>query len=494
MNETDVNENRQTDDEDVMPGQEPSPQTVVTNDKRTTTSIVILMVLIVIALTSYVFYKSQYKVTTQTEQHVVEKPTNGTNTFCGKYTDDAKAYADAMENKSLDYCECINDTQTKETCFGVVKELNIYDQALTQADPQLCENIKESTRRDACVEVAQSKIDYLKKQDPQALADIQSLSHSEQVIGTLEELLKTDGENIKNLTQLALSYAEKGLKEQEQGGNQSVDVQKAIQTIEKAKELDPNNSEVYRVEGYIYEIQPDISKSILSYNKAIELNPQNADAYAGRGHANRILGALNKAVEDFEKAKEIDSNRQNIFIYTNLCTLYKSKGEINNALENCSIVTKAENVDPVFQSESCQVLASIYIEKGQYEKSEMYLSKASTLTPNDANLYIEISKLNIKQKQYEIAVENANKAIALSPKKAVAFLTLSQALYMQGKYQDAIDASQKGLEMVDDDVSLLISGKNSVKQSLYNSIADCYKELGDTEKNKEFRELANMVI
>ena len=458
--------------------------------------IVALLLLVGLMVYILVFVKNKQNINSSlNKQQAIQQEDDERNVEvqCSKF-DDQSAYKNAMENKSLNYCECVKDTQTKEVCFSVVKDLSIYDQALAQANPQLCENIKENTRREACVEVAQTKIDYLKKQDPQTLADIQFLSHNEQVIDTLEDMLKTDDKNIKNLTQLALAYAEKGLKEQEQGGDQSVEVQKAIQIIEKAKKLNPNNSEVYRVEGYIYEIKPDISKSILSYGKAIKLNPQDANAYAGRGHANRILGALNKALEDFEKARELDKDRQNIFIYTNLCTLYKSKGEVDNALKNCFIVAKAEGVDPVFQSESYQVLGSIYMEKGQYDKSEMYLSRASVLTPNDANLYIEISKLNIKQKQYEMAVENANKAIALSPKKAVAFLMLSQALYMQNKFQDAINASQKGLGVVDGDVSLLVSGKNSVKQNLYNSIADCYRALNNTEKEQEFRILANQTI
>lgn len=418
--------------------------------------------------------------------------TEGTITqFSCNYENDDAAYKDAIEVINVEICDCIKNEKLNSTCKEVVFEQSIYNQALAQANPELCNQIENLEIKDACKNVAQSKIDYLAKEDNQALVDIYRLSHNvEGSIEELEKLVKEDSNNLDNVLDLALSYAEKGLKEQEQGNSQTEYVKKALDTIVQAKQINQNSSKVYRVEGYIYEIQPDIQKAIASYSKAIELNKKNTEAYAGRGHANRILGTLDKAIDDFNEAAKLNKDSNNIFIYTNLCTLYKSKGDTGEALKNCKIVINSNDVDPVFKSEAYQVLGNIYTETKEYKLATSQFLQAKILTPNSASLYIELSRLNIFQGQYELAEQNARKAQALAPKKAYANLALAHALYMQEKYEEAIKVAEEGIKLVDGDVSLLMSDKSSTKKDLYYSMANCYRELGDAQNQKKYELLA----
>jgi len=48
--------------------------------------------------------------------------------------------------------------------------------------------------------------------------------------------------------------------------------------------------------------------AIESYDRAVELDPLNAEAYVGRGHARRLISDPIAALEDFNKAKELDPN------------------------------------------------------------------------------------------------------------------------------------------------------------------------------------------
>jgi tetratricopeptide (TPR) repeat protein len=452
--------------------------------------LVVIAVFITLGLT--IFQGSNIDTNIQDQKKVITK-NESTKKICN-YKDDQEAYRGAIDKKNIDECTCIKDKSLVNTCLDVVKDLLIYDNALNQANPILCDNIKEESRKNACREVAQSKIDYLRTKDPQALADIQAFSHNENAISTLEELIKIDGKkNINNLIQLALAYAEKGLNEQGQGRSQEKDVNKAFDIIAMAKEIDENNSNIYRVEGYVYEIKPDIAKAIQSYDKAIELNEKNSEAYAGRGHANRILGALDRAIEDFNKAAELDKDNKNIFIYTNLCTLYKSRGETEMSLKKCKIVTNSNNADPIFKAEAYQVLGTIYMETKKYELAKKQFMQASILTPGDAKLYIGLSKLNIYQEEYVLAEQNARKAQKLSPQKTYAKLALAYSLYMQEKYDDSIVEAQKGLKLVEGDVSLLTSNKLDVKKDLFYSIANCYRELGDNQKQQKYISMAKEV-
>ena len=406
------------------------------------------------------------------------------------YKDDQQAYRSSVDNKSMESCACIKDEYLNVACLDVVGDLMLYEEALRQVNSVLCDNIKDEGRKNACMEVVQSKVDYLQTKDPQALADMQAFSHNENAISTLEKLIEVDDKNIDNLIKLALVYAEKGLNEQGQGRDQGVYVQKALDLVERAKKIDKNNSNVYRVEGYVYEVKPDIIGAIQSYNKAIELNKNNVEAYAGRGHANRILGVLDKAIDDFNEAAKLNKESNNIFIYTNLCTLYKSKGDTGEALKKCKIVINSNDVDPILKSEAYQVLGNIYTEMKEYKLAKSQLFQARILTPNSANLYIELSKLDIYQGQYKLAEQNARKAQELTPQKAYASLALAHALYMQEKYEEAIKIAEEGVKLVDGDVSLLMFNKSSTKKDLYYSIANCYRELGDIQNQKKYELIA----
>ena len=314
--------------------------------------------------------------------------------------------------------------------------------------------------------------------------------HNDDAIEAYEKLTQQDQANITNFITLALAYAEKGLNEQEQGKDQSPFVQKAFQTIEKARAIDPNSAEVYRVEGYINEIKPDFSAAMISYNRAIELDPHSILAYAGKGHVERMLGILISAVDDFHKAAELDTHKTYIHVYANLCNLEYSRGSYEEAIKNCKIVTQKENVDPVAQSEAYQIMAMIFIDHKDYTQAHNYLTKSQTMTPQDQNLYVSLSKLNIFQENYATAQQNAQKAIELAQTKATAHLALAQALYMLEQYDQSIQIAQKGLTLVHSDVSLLAPNKLSVERDLNYMISYNYRQKGDTQKQEMYEKKA----
>ncbi len=403
------------------------------------------------------------------------------------YKNDDDVYAKAMDDGDVSVCSCMEDENYLNICIEAAFEQSVYLQALEQVNAELCNEIESEEIKKACINVANSKMDYLVEQNKQELIDTYVISHNtDKSIEELEKITEGAGVDIQNLISLVLSYAEKGLEEQEQGDSQVMYVNKALEVVEKAKKIDNNNSEVYRVEGYVYEIQPDLIKAIESYNKAIEIDQTNALAYAGRGHVNRIIGILDLAVEDFQRAAELDEENQQIFIYTNLCNLESSRSNNEEAIKNCTIVTRSESRDPIFKSEAYQLMAGIYISEKKYNEAASHLEQAKALTPNDANLFVEIARLNIYQENYKVAGDNAKKATVLSPGKAGAYLMFSQSLYMEEKFDDSIAVAEKGLSLVQDDVSLLFSNKIPTQRDLYYSIANNYRELGNTEMQKEY--------
>ncbi len=407
------------------------------------------------------------------------------------FQDDGEAYSMAREKADLAYCDCIESVEMKETCLYRVQDVMTYNTALKQMNPSMCNEIKETVFKDSCSKVLASSVKHFEKENPQYLADVYAVAHSDEAILQYESLLEKEPNNVLNLISLSLSYAEKGLREQEQGRDQTPFVEKALATIEKAKTLDEKNPEVFRVMAYAYEIQPDYAKSQAMYNQALDLKPDNILALVGRGHVKRMMGILEGALEDFKRAAVLDTQKEHENIYTNICNLEFSKGNRTEAVKNCLLVTEKMSADPFYKSEAHQILATIYLENGEVELAQTNTLKAKILTPNDPNVYITSAKINIIEKKFEESEVNARTAIELAPTKAGAYLSLSQAEYMQDKFEDAIQTAEKGLDLVDNDVSLLNPSKGMMKKFLLSTISFCYRELGNVEKQKEYEAKAN---
>ena len=406
------------------------------------------------------------------------------------YNNDQEAYADAITTQNVNQCACIKDETLVETCKSTAMDVMFYTNAINHIDKTLCDKINNQEQKKACILVVEDSIKQLTEKDPQYLAAMYASTHNENAITVYEKLTQEDQTNIDNFITLAISYAEKGLKEQEQGKDQTPYVQKAFQTIEKAKTIDQNNAEVYRVEGYINEIKPDHSAALTLYDKAIALDANNILAYAGKGHTERMMGILESAVADFTKAAELDTQKAYVHIYTNLCNLEYSRSHNEDAIKNCKIVTQKTETDPIFQSEAYQIMAMIFMQNKDHSQAKNYLLTAKTLTPNDPNLYVTLAKLNIFEEKYVESEINAKKAIELSSTKATSHLSLAQALYMQEKYNESIQSAQKGITLVKDDVSLLTPSKPVTERDLNYVIAHSYRQMGDTQKQMEYEKKA----
>jgi hypothetical protein len=63
---------------------------------------------------------------------------------------------------------------------------------------------------------------------------------------------------------------------------------------------------------------------------------------------------------------------------------------------------------------------------------------------------------------------------------------------MQEKYRDSINEAEKGISLVDEDVSLLVSNKLETKRDLYLIIANDYRRLGDTENEEKYRKMSKI--
>lgn len=84
--------------------------------------------------------------------------------------------------------------------------------------------------------------------------------------------------------------------------------QRALEYLNKATELQPDNAIAYGIKGYIYFSLKEDQKAINNFSKAIQLNPTNAEFYNSRGTVYSKISQYEKAIEDFNQAILFDSN------------------------------------------------------------------------------------------------------------------------------------------------------------------------------------------
>lgn len=113
------------------------------------------------------------------------------------------------------------------------------------------------------------------------------------------------------------------------------DYAKALLFLEKAKEQEPYNADIYRLIGdiYVYHLI-DVEKAIFHYKKYVELSPENAKAYNMLGYLHENLSKyenINLQIEYFEKALEFMPNLKEAF--RNLTIVYPRVGRDDEAVE-----------------------------------------------------------------------------------------------------------------------------------------------------------------
>ena len=451
--------------------------------------LVIFAVLSVIFISGY-YLKKNFNLKQMEKQSASQEELVLPKQECN-FQDDEAAFDAAVEETDIFFCDCVKNEERKAVCKKVTMETKSFNQALAQYDTELCQQILDKERQKACLSVVQSGIDYIKNKDPQYLAVIYSQNNNfNKAVELYEGLIAQEPTNLAYPLGLASAYAEKGLMEHKE----SEYMNKALSLIEKAKAVNDKDPEVFRIEGYVYETKPDYEKALASYNKSLELDKNYILSYVGRGHTYRLMGTLNEALEDFRQAAKLDSRKENFDIYSNLCILASTRSDLEKeALQNCQIVVKSEAASSAAKVNAYQVMADLYMNQNRLAEAESNLLSAQTYASNDPNIFISFARLYIYKKDYAAAEKNANDALKLDPLKTTAYDTLSYVLYQQGKTQEAIAAAQKGLEVIDQDVSLLFSQKPTVKKRLYYNLANVYFYLKDKDNEMKYKKLGDQV-
>ena len=137
----------------------------------------------------------------------------------------------------------------------------------------------------------------------------------------------------------------------------------ALDDINRAIELSPDNQEAYYWRGVLHGETGNLSEAIADFNKTLKLNPRHARAYQSRGVTYIKLGQYTSAIPDLEHAVALDP--KDTLSYLNGSVAYRSSGQYDKAI---ALATKVIRRDPT-NALAYAHRGGAYLYKGHYGRA-----------------------------------------------------------------------------------------------------------------------------
>jgi Flp pilus assembly protein TadD len=122
---------------------------------------------------------------------------------------------------------------------------------------------------------------------------------------------------------------------------QADDIEKAIESLRRATEIDPDDASAHHDLGYALFLLGETDEAIESLRRATQLDPDFAGAHSNLGAALAKLGKVDEAIEPFRRASEIDPD--NAEAHSNLGAALAKLGKVDEAIES---FRRATEIDP----------------------------------------------------------------------------------------------------------------------------------------------------
>ena len=251
---------------------------------------------------------------------------------------------------------------------------------------------------------------------------------------------------------------------------------KAIEQLEQAVKLYPNDAEAYYLLGEGYGNQGKWAKMNEAFDKSLENSPtfeaqikSNREKYwvtTFNSGVSRINGGdIEGAIKQFKTCLIIDPKRAEA--YKNLAYAYTRSNNLDAAK---NVYEEFLKVEPD-NMETMQALASIYFQLKKYEPVVELEKKALKLEPENsdaiANLALAYDFLGKKDE----AIDTYSKALAKNPDDKDLLFNLARLYYMNNKYDKAIELFQKVIKLDPNDFDSNLNVGNA-----YLSMGESYRK------------------
>jgi len=200
-------------------------------------------------------------------------------------------------------------------------------------------------------------------------------------------------------------------------------VDEANQNIERALNLEPNNSDALSLQAIIAVVQNEKEKALSFAQKAVEANPNSATPQIALSYAQQSSFNLEGARASLEKAVQLEPG--NALAWARLAELQASFSELDKALETAQ---KAVSLDPNL-SRTQTVLGFAYLNQVKIGESMAAFEKAIQLDQADPLPRLGLGLAKIRKGDLEEGRAEIEIAASLDPNNSLIRSYLGKAYY-----------------------------------------------------------------
>ena len=260
------------------------------------------------------------------------------------------------------------------------------------------------------------------------LASVQLLAHQpEAALVTLGPLLQSSSPEPDTLELASTAYEE------------SKKTPEAVSTLRQAILLDPQNVNLYLDFANLSYTHDSFQVGIDVVSDGINLQPKAAALYFARGVLYVQLAQYDKGEADFEKAYELDPSQSLSSAAQGLAAAQQD--DLDHALAKVQASLARKPNDAILLYLQAEILGEKGAEPGspEFQLAMRSARKSVELQPTLAAPRGVLASLYLQAGQYKPAIEQCRKALELDPKNQTALYHLIQALRKTGDQQEIPD-------------------------------------------------------
>jgi tetratricopeptide (TPR) repeat protein len=276
--------------------------------------------------------------------------------------------------------------------------------------------------------------------------------------------------------------------------------QEALRNLRYCKVIDPENVNVYILEGAMYSELGEKEKAQKAYSTALSVDPENPEAYFRIGKAYFENKAYDSALVKFSKAITFFEKRYNTItkvVFQNLpdidkklaqkiITLWADKktDELNELVKVQLGFDNPEaqkrNIETLYKATESLARSHYYHGMTYYnmddiDKALSSIMKSLDLMPTDLDALYFAGELLIRQKKYKEAVAMFEEATKLRSDDVYSWFYLAVCYTQMKNYKKAIEIYEMQV--------LKLDPKNT---DAMTNLAFCYREIGNNKKSLEY--------
>lgn len=183
------------------------------------------------------------------------------------------------------------------------------------------------------------------------------------------------------------------------------------------------------------------SDAIETYEKALEIEPKNVGVLIKIGLSYRHLENYDKAIEYYDRALDIEPD--NKVAINNIGWALQCKGEIERAEE---MYKKSLEIDQTYDIPLVN-LTNIYFDKKEYQKAVETFQKALDKDHLNVANWIDLGRAYRYLEQYNKAISSYSEALDLDPANKIAWNNIGWAYFCAGDTDKAVDAYIESLKI-----------------------------------------------